>query len=39
MQDSGTRYVIAGVALLILISAITWSKLQPSVGAMSGKQA
>jgi K(+)-stimulated pyrophosphate-energized sodium pump len=39
MQDSGTRYVIAGVALLILISAITWSKLQPSVGAMSGEQA
>jgi K(+)-stimulated pyrophosphate-energized sodium pump len=36
LQDSSVRYVIAGVALLVLLTAITWSKRQPSVGAMAG---
>jgi hypothetical protein len=27
--------VIAGVALVVLLAAITWSKRQPSVGAMA----
>ncbi len=39
LQDSAARYVIAGVALVVLLAAITWSKLQPSVGAMSGEPA
>ncbi|MGH3667125.1 MAG: sodium-translocating pyrophosphatase, partial [Acidimicrobiia bacterium] len=36
LQDSAARYWIAGISLVILLSAITWSKLQPSVGAMAG---
>ena len=39
LQDSAARYVIAGVSLVILLAAITWSKLQPSVGSMSGEPA
>ncbi len=35
LQDSSARYVIAGVSLIILLTAITWSKRQPSVGAMA----
>ncbi len=35
LQDSSVRYVIAGVALVVLLAAITWSKRQPSVGAMT----
>ena len=36
LQDTSARYWIAGISLVILLSAITWSKLQPSVGAMAG---
>jgi K(+)-stimulated pyrophosphate-energized sodium pump len=36
LQDSSARYWIAGISLIILLSAITWSKLQPSVGALAG---
>ncbi|MGH8873019.1 MAG: sodium/proton-translocating pyrophosphatase, partial [Acidimicrobiia bacterium] len=39
LQDSSARYVIAGVALVVLLTAITWSKRQPSVGAMTADQA
>ncbi len=35
LQDSSARYIVAGVALVVLLGAITWSKLQPSVGAMA----
>ena len=35
LQDSPARYAIAGIALVVLVAAITWSKLQPSLGAMS----
>jgi K(+)-stimulated pyrophosphate-energized sodium pump len=35
LSDSGARYVVAGVALVVLLAAITWSKRQPSVGAMA----
>jgi K(+)-stimulated pyrophosphate-energized sodium pump len=35
LQDSSARYIIAGVALVVLLGAITWSKRQPSVGAMA----
>jgi K(+)-stimulated pyrophosphate-energized sodium pump len=35
LRDSSARYVIAGVALVVLLAAITWSKRQPSVGAMA----
>ncbi len=35
LQDSSARYWIAGISLIILLSAITWSKRQPSVGAMA----
>jgi K(+)-stimulated pyrophosphate-energized sodium pump len=37
LQDSSARYWIAGISLIILLAAITWSKLQPSIGAMSGE--
>ena len=36
LQDSSARYWIAGISLVILLSAITWSKRQPSVGLMAG---
>ncbi len=36
LQDSSARYIVAGVALVVLLAAITWSKRQPSVGAMAG---
>ena len=36
LQDSSARYWIAGISLIILLSAITWSKRQPSVGLMAG---
>ncbi len=36
LQDSSARYWIAGVSLVILLSAITWSKRQPSIGLMAG---
>jgi K(+)-stimulated pyrophosphate-energized sodium pump len=35
LSDSGARYIVAGVALVVLLAAITWSKRQPSVGAMA----
>jgi K(+)-stimulated pyrophosphate-energized sodium pump len=38
LQDSSARYWIAGISLVILLAAITWSKRQPSVGAISGEQ-
>ncbi|HEU4914979.1 MAG TPA: sodium-translocating pyrophosphatase [Acidimicrobiia bacterium] len=37
LQDSSARYWIAGISLVILVGAITWSKRQPSVGAISGE--
>jgi hypothetical protein len=37
LQDSSARYWIAGISLAILLTAITWSKRQPSVGAISGE--
>jgi K(+)-stimulated pyrophosphate-energized sodium pump len=37
LSDSSARYWIAGVSLVILLAAITWSKRQPSVGAISGE--
>ncbi len=36
LQDSSARYIVAGVALVVRLAAITWSKRQPSVGAMAG---
>ena len=36
LQDTSARYWIAGISLVILLSAITWSKRQPSVGLMAG---
>jgi K(+)-stimulated pyrophosphate-energized sodium pump len=38
LQDSSARYWIAGISLVILLTAITWSKRQPSVGAMAGTE-
>jgi K(+)-stimulated pyrophosphate-energized sodium pump len=38
LRDSSARYWIAGISLVILLAAITWSKRQPSVGAISGEQ-
>jgi K(+)-stimulated pyrophosphate-energized sodium pump len=38
LSDSAARYWIAGISLIILLSAITWSKRQPSVGALAGGQ-
>ena len=32
LRDTSARYSITGVGLIILLSAITWSKRQPSVG-------
>jgi K(+)-stimulated pyrophosphate-energized sodium pump len=37
LSDSSARYWIAGISLVILLAAITWSKRQPSVGAISGE--
>jgi K(+)-stimulated pyrophosphate-energized sodium pump len=37
LSDSSARYWIAGISLVILLGAITWSKRQPSVGAISGE--
>ena len=36
LRDTSARYWIAGISLIILLSAITWSKRQPSVGLMAG---
>jgi len=35
LRDSSGRWVIAGVSLVILLTAITWSKRQSDVGAMT----
>jgi K(+)-stimulated pyrophosphate-energized sodium pump len=37
LSDSSARYWIAGISLIILVGAITWSKRQPSIGAISGE--
>ncbi len=37
LSDSSARYWIAGISLVILVGAITWSKRQPSIGAISGE--
>jgi K(+)-stimulated pyrophosphate-energized sodium pump len=38
LSDSSARYVIAGVSLVVLLAAITWSKRQTGAGAMAGEQ-
>jgi K(+)-stimulated pyrophosphate-energized sodium pump len=35
LRDSSARYVIAGISLVVLVTAITWSKRQAGVGAMT----
>ncbi|HSO49092.1 MAG TPA: sodium/proton-translocating pyrophosphatase, partial [Acidimicrobiia bacterium] len=37
LSDSSARYVIAGVSLVILLTAITWSKRKTDVGAMTSE--
>jgi K(+)-stimulated pyrophosphate-energized sodium pump len=37
LRDSSARFWIAGISLVVLLAAITWSKRQPSVGAISGE--
>ena len=38
LRDSPARYVIAGVSLVILLAAITWSKRRTDVTAMTGSE-
>jgi K(+)-stimulated pyrophosphate-energized sodium pump len=35
LRDSPARHVIAGVSLVVLLTAITWSKRRTDIGAMT----
>jgi K(+)-stimulated pyrophosphate-energized sodium pump len=39
MRDSGARYVVAGVSLVVLLVAINWSRRSGALEAFSGEPA